>query len=163
MAGDLEGIDLPDRIAAFEEDLVLSGCGMREQLWADVYALALYLPEPLTDAEAIRNRRTSKALWLKVVYDGSVPDALPYAWHDRLRGRVPADTLRTLEALYRSVRSGDVLTLLYRDGSGTILALNGDEVAAYPDGRLVEVLLDLWIGPEPVSKNLRRLLLRGRC
>lgn len=43
-AGDIDGVYFPDTLRVDNHDLALSGCGLREVLWTDVYSVGLYCP-----------------------------------------------------------------------------------------------------------------------
>jgi hypothetical protein len=41
--------------------------------------------------------------------------------------------------------------------------VNGRVVTTRPGSGLMDAMLDLWIGIDPISSNLKRLLLSGSC
>lgn len=158
-----DGARLPPTLRAGGQSLHLTGCGTREALLSDVYVVALYLPETGMPRERILAPETAKAVRLRVVYDGSMPQDIPESWNEPLRDMVDHDLRQTFRELYRRFRSGDRLTITYAPQSGTEIALNGQTLRRAADDRLIRPLLRLWIGREAVSDNLRRLLLQGRC
>ncbi len=112
---------------------------------------------------AIRDPGTPKALRLEIVYDGSVPDDMPEDWRLHLREEISRDMFRALKELYHDIEKGDVVVFGFDPNSGSAIRLNGERVAFNDDTDLMDALLELWIGPSAVSKNLRSLLLSGRC
>ena len=163
-AAQVAGITLPPTETVQGRQLQLASCAAREELWMDLYALSLYLPPgaPI-NAARIRDDGTAKLLRLDVTYDGRVPNGLPEDWARRLRDEVSREFMRTLRNQYDGLRGGDTVRISYVPGQGTTLAVNGRAVATRPGSELMDSMLELWIGCDPVSGNMKRLLLSGPC
>ncbi len=157
------GVTLPATEAAGGTALQLAGCATREELWTNLYTVSLYLPQPGAGVAAITDDRTAKVVRIDVTYDGQVPDGLPATWKQGLQAQVSGEFLRTLQGLYNNLQSGDTVRVAYAPGSGSSMSVNGRVVATQPGGDLVNAMLRLWIGLNPVSENVKRLLLEGRC
>ena len=162
-AAEMDGVVLPDSLNIANNELVLSGCGIREVLWTDVYMVALYMPVPTRDARPIFDRALAKAVRVEIIYDGDVPEEMPTEWRRYLRQELSRDVFRAFRNLYSELEQGDVLLAGFTPGAGTAVTVNNETVATSPDSNIVDALLELWIGHDPVSKNLRRLLLKGDC
>ncbi len=160
---DFEGFDLPDEISVFDRSFEIRGCGIREVFWNDVYLLALYLPSDSPGGASIRDRGRSKAIRLEIVYDGTVPDDIPDDWKAHLREEISRDMYAVLKELYQNIQTGDVVVFSYEPDTGNTVRVNGERVALKDNDNLIDALLDLWVGPDAVSKNLRHLLMSGRC
>lgn len=145
------------------ETLVLSGCGTREILWTDVYRAALYLPRPSRNTAVILSDDTPKSMILHAVYDGTYPDDMPDDWHDRLRGEVDYEVLRATRNLFARLEQGDTIELSYTPAAGTVMRHNDHVVLEGEPHDTMATFLELWIGSDPISDNLRRLLLAGTC
>jgi hypothetical protein len=154
---------LPPTLPVAGQELGLAGCAPREVLWRDVYALGLYLPRAQTTVGYIRDPSTAKALRLKVAYEGDVPDELPDKWQEALRRAYSQDLVRTLQGHYRTLKTGDTLTASYAPGRDTTILLNGEPIISKPGHGLMDALLGLWIGRDPVSEDMRREILAGGC
>lgn len=152
----------PPALTVAGERLGLAACAEREVLWIDVYDLGLYLDGSVTPAQ-VRDPSAAKAVRVRVVYGGDPPDRLPRAWREALAAAYPDEFVRRFEDHYRSIGPDDTLTAAYAPGGGTTILHNGEPVLAEPGHRLMDVLLGLWIGPDPVSREMRRDLLAGRC
>ncbi len=162
-AADLDGVFLPDTAETGLGPLVLSGCGLREVLWYDIYAVGLYFAEPAYDAATALDPARAKAARVEVLFEGDIPEDLPSKWRARLEDLLKRDVLRTFKDIYRELETGDTLTLSYAPERGTTVELNGEKTLQAPGHEAMGAFLRQWLGPEPVSKNLRRLLLKGRC
>jgi len=64
-----------------------------------------------------------------------------------------------LHAAYRSVETGDVSSLTYITGVGTIFAINGEQLITIPGKDFAQYYLQIWLGERPVSVQLRDRLL----
>lgn len=166
-AAEIEGVTLPATITYSGQQLELAGCGTREIsvffVSIDLYVISLYLPAPPADVATILAPGTAKLVQLNVVYDGSVPNSLPDEWRTRIDDAVSAEMLRTLQGFYKRIRSGDVVTVGYTPDGGTRLHINGKAVVSRPENDLIDTMLGIWIGGDPISDNLKRLLLKESC
>ena len=165
MAAQVAGVTLPPAEAVQGRQLRLAGCAVRESLWMELYAVSLYLPPgvPGTDPGRILDGGTAKLLRLDVTYDGRVPDGLPEDWAQRLRDEVGREFMRTLRNQYNQLKGGDTVRIAHVPGEGSTLSVNGRVVASRPGSDLMDSMLGLWIGRDPVSANIKRLLLSGSC
>lgn len=164
-AAEIDGIQVPDELRFTDEQpLRLSGCGLREVMWVDLYFVAFYLERPLRRHRQIRSRDVAKAVRVDIVFDGRVPEQMPEEWRSRLVEVLSRDLVRDLQSLFSELVTGDSLTVSYAPNAGVSrVRFNGDVVGSYAGPDLIDGLLSLWIGPKPVSRNLRRLLLSGEC
>lgn len=163
-AAAIEGITLPPAITYSGSELELAGCGTREVMFfVEVYVISIYLPEPPADAATIMAPGTTKLVRLDVVYGGSLPDDLPDEWRSHLEDEISAELVETLQGFYTNIQSGDVVTIGYAPDRGTTIRVNGDAVVSRPGNALIDAMLELWIGANLISGNLKRLLLQTPC
>ena len=162
-AGDFEGIPLPDHVNAVDRTFYLTSCGMREVLWYDLYLISLYTEDASNELAKYRDTATPKAIRLEIRYEGDVPNSLPSEWRGHLREEISREMFTVLQDLFQDVETNDIVVIAYAPKDGNTLYLNGERQAFKPNGDLIHALLDLWLGKEPVSKNLRRLLLSASC
>ena len=164
LAAQVAGITLAPTETVHGQTLHLTGCGVREELWMEIYTVSLYLPQgTLADASRIRERNVPKLLRLDVTYNGSVPNGLPDEWAQRLREQVSHEFIRTLQNQYNDLKQGDTVRIAYVPNEGTTLSVNGQVVTTRTGAELMDAMLDLWIGTNPISGNIKRLLLSGSC
>jgi hypothetical protein len=74
------------------------------------------------------------------------------------RSLILADT-EQLHASYRSVHSGDVSSLTYIAGGGTTFAINGEHLITLAGKEFAQHYLQIWLGEQPISLQLREQLL----
>ena len=162
-AAEVNGHILPDNISRFDTSFTLSGCGFRELLFSDIYLLGMYLADGGREAGAIRDRQVGKVFILDVLYEGNLPEDLPDLWREPLSEQISTELLEILQDLYDRVDTGSRVEFAYHPDAGEVLRING-EVAVRESGReLMPALVELWLGEDPVSGNLKRLLLKGDC
>ena len=61
------------------------------------------------------------------------------------------------------VKKGDIVTLDWIPGKGTVSAINGKQIGeALPDIAFYNAALRIWIGEDPVQTNVKRALMGGK-
>jgi len=160
-AADISGYTLPDTISRFNKSYSLSGCGLREMLFSDIYLLGLYLETPTADPATIRN--SGRIFLLKVLYKGDLPEDLPALWSEPLARQLSSEYLDILQDIYDKVDNGDSVEISFEPGEREIVRINDTIEIRETEIALMPALTNLWLGEEPVSGNLKRLLLKVEC
>ncbi len=163
LAAEIEGQSIPDTYMLGDDTLVLTGCGKREMLWNSLYLVAIYLEEATSDVDKIMSDSSAKAIRLKVLYGNELPEELPELWREPLQEEMNREMLKTVLNLYDEISTGDIVIFSYHPQLGTRVSLNDEDVIERNNSLLVTTLLENWIGDEPVSQNLKRLLLSQSC
>ena len=160
----IEELNLPEVMTAFGERLQLAACAQRETLWMEPYTVSIYLPDgrPL-GTSLLRSESVPKIVRLDVTYEGSVPHDMPDGWSARLQRELSGEVYRAVQRVYSNLTSGDTVVFAYAPREGTLVRVNGRVVKQTNDARLVDALLSMFIGANPVSQNMKRLLLQGGC
>lgn len=164
-AREVAGVDLPEVLKVEGTSLELNGAGLRERLYFDVYVVGLYLEKPTRDARvAIRSDQVKHVV---IVMRRDVdPDDFAGALKEGIQ-KNSAEALPTLsrrlarlERAIPRLTEGMLLSFTYRPGEGTRFRAEGTELTI--EGKdFVDALLLVWLGPNPVSGDLKRDLLRG--
>lgn len=162
-SAEIEGYDLPDSITRFDTPYRLSGCGLRELLFSDIYLLGMYLPADAPRDATMREAGTGKIFLLRVLYKGDLPDDLPDLWREPLADQLSKEYLSILQDVYDRVAPGDTVEFALHPGTGEVLRINGAVEIRESDVELIPALVELWLGDDPVSGNLKRLLMKGQC
>lgn len=71
-----------------------------------------------------------------------------------------AARVETINRAYTTVRDGDLSSLTYIPNEGTTLAINGEKVATIDGRDFATHYFKIWLGSEPISKELRDRLLK---
>lgn len=162
-AADIAGYNLPDSLQRFDSVYSLSGCGLREFLFSDIYLLGMYLPLNHGDVSEIADAGVGKIFLLEVLYDGTLPDDIPDLWREPLAEQLSTEMLEILQHHYDQIESGDRIEFSYQPSHGEELRINDEVIVEEQERELIPALLELWLGDDPVSGNLKRLLLNGSC
>lgn len=162
LAAEIEGVSLPDQLAVGGQNLPLVSCGMREFVFANLYAAALYAPTAPKSRSELAGAATPKAVLIKVTYDGNVPNKVPDAWRTQFNEQAKQETVRALAGLYEDLKAGDTVTITFVPDKGTTITHNGRAVVAQSSDRPMTAILDVLMGADAPSQ-VRRDLLSGSC
>jgi len=154
------GADRPPQVLRLQgEELVLNGFGERELWWTDVYRCALYLPKQNMALHAVRHHSTPKAITVRILFS-DLPPNLPANWRPILAEELNRELMGKLKLAYRRLEQNDRITFFYAPRQGSTIWINDKQILSDPGHGLMLGLVDQWLGEQPVSKNLKRLLLR---
>jgi hypothetical protein len=168
-AVEVAGVRIDDRARVAQYDLQLNGAGTRTKFMFKVYIAALYLPERKSSTVEILALPGAKRVSMRLARDLSA-EQLVDALEEGIRDNTsPAELealssrLAELKAIMLEVkqgRDGDLMTLDFLPGTGTQVAMNGTvrgKIIAGDD--FYRALLRIWLGDNPVSKDLKKALL----
>jgi hypothetical protein len=161
---DVSGTAFPDRQTINGVELAVTGGARLKWKWVfTIYDAAFYhdagtaLGDPLADVAKryeLVYRRTFTAAECIEATDKTIGRGLPPAEKEAARAAIAQ-----LNAAYVSVKDGDRFAYTYLPGIGTIISVNGRELARIPGRDLARVLFAIWVGPDPVDEDFRDRLL----
>jgi hypothetical protein len=67
-----------------------------------------------------------------------------------------------MKQMFPSADTGEVITLTYVPGTGTVVAAKGKDVGTIEGKDFADALFGAWIGDSPVDSSLKRALLGGQ-
>lgn len=174
-AADVGGVKVEDTATVAGKELKLNGAGMRQILVVKFYAIGLYLPEKkeMTTADVLaiaadKPRRVALhiqrdinsdefgQLFIKSMNNNSTKEE---------KAKVINQTTKFGEmfAALENVKKGDVVTLDWIPGKGTVSTLNGKQIGeTLPDVAFYNAVLRIWLGDNPAQENVKRALLTGK-
>ena len=175
MAVEVGGVKIDDVATVAGKELKLNGAGMRQILVVKVYAIGLYLPEKkeFTTADVLalpadKPRRVALhiqreinsdefgQLFIKSMNNNSTKEE---------KAKVINQTTKFGEmfAAMDAVKKGDIVTLDWVPGQGTMSTLNGKKIGeTLPDIAFYNAVLRIWLGDSPAQENVKRALLTGK-
>jgi hypothetical protein len=169
---EIEGVKLNDTIALDhgQSRLVLNGAGVRHKMAVvKVYVGALYLTAKMTDADKIINDPGPKRVAMVILADEVTAKDLTASLNNALAANhIPAELaliegrIRDLNRMMNSVgviKKGGTITLDYLPGTGTRIAVNGEEKITIKGEEFYQAMLRIWIGKKPVDGGLRNAML----
>jgi len=153
----------PERI-----ELVLNGEGIRNFLFLDIYQVALFLPQKLTDPQAVLNRDLPRRVRITLLREVSAERDLEFllgglednnSAEEMALIQAPLDQFMHLIRELGTVAKGSIVQLDYAPGIGTRVWLNQRLLGAVPGVAFNRSLLKIWLGERPIQKSLKRALL----
>lgn len=169
---EVSGVKVPDSITLAGKELKLNGAGMRVKFIVDVYVMGLYLPKKEStpaDIQALDGpKRVSLTMMREVDSDefGQLFITAMNANSDKAeKAKYFNQTVKFGEmfASLGKVKKGDVVTLDWIPGTGTVSAVNGKQQGeALPDVGFYNAVLRIWLGDKPADSALKPLLLGAK-
>jgi hypothetical protein len=169
-AGELEGVQLEDRVQVDGQALELNGMALRTRMFFKVYVAGLYLQHKATSAERAIESDGAKRIVLVMMRDAtadqfceSVEAGLEANNSEAEIERVKPQT----QALFAKIRTvGEArkamrIVLDYSASAGaTMLFVDGaPQGEPMPGADFFRALLRIWLGERPVQPEFKRLLL----
>lgn len=159
---------IPDQAAidGVDQYLVLNGAGIRYKFIFKIYIGALYLPEKSQDATTIIASEGPKRILMHFLYDKVQKSDMDKAWKEGFEDNLDKATLQQLgsrmddfAALFTDIVEGDTIWIDNIPGSGTRVTLNGTEKGVIPGDDFYPALIQIWIGKDPVTTDLKKQML----
>ena len=164
VAGSLAGVTLPDTVQVGNTTLLLNGLGLRTKFMVKVYVAGLYLEQKSSDPNAILKSDTPKRIVMHFVHGvskGQMTDAFQESFNNNApeaSKTMKADIDRLLGAL-EPLKEGDEMIFTYVPGTGTTMAIKGQEKLTIAGPAFAPVLFSVWLGPKPPNSDLKKGLL----
>jgi hypothetical protein len=168
---EVAGVKLPDktRVVASGPELVLNGAGLRTRFFIKVYAAGLYLEKKSQTTAAVLAlagptrvsmhllRELSAKQILDALHDGVDANNSP-AEREKLKAQL--GELDVVMTQLGPIKEGDVVTLDFVPGTGTVVTVNGKAKGKAIAGEaLYQALLRVWLGDSPAQDDLKKGLL----
>lgn len=153
-AGELNGIQMPDKIQAAGQELVLNGMALRKKAFIKVYVAGLYLPSKQSSAEAILNADTARSLSMHFVRSVG-GEKICGAWKEGLAANTPnasTDLKAKFDQLCQwmsDAKNGDEYIFRYIPGTGTEVWFKSAKKGTIESKDFADALYRCWIGQKP--------------
>ncbi len=166
-AREIAGVDLSEEVKRDDGAVLsLNGAGVRTKFFFKIYIAALYLEQMATSADAVLAEEGGKRMAMHFLYSEVSAEDLVEAWNAGFAGNGTPEQLDALAAeiasfnqLFTTVNAGDTIILDYLPGVGTAVEIRGERVGVIAGKPFNDLLLSIWLGPEPVAEDLRAALL----
>ena len=156
------GVDLPRYLQTERGLLELAVCGVRDTFWIDHYVTAVYVPRGET-LLVVRDPEYAKAIRLHVIESRYLPPQIPDKWRRALAGALDDKAMARVNAAYRSLVDGDVITIAYTPTRGIVFSLNGRIVVQGRGHGVIHAVLQEWAEGESIPGKLENLRDRYPC
>jgi len=160
----VEGVAFARQVQVDGRTLPLRGLGLlRYMVFIKAYVAALYLPEAVRAEDALGEvPRHLEIEYFHAIAAEDFAKATTAAIERNtslVTFRRIEPTINSFNALYRDVKPGDRYALTYVPGAGTTLSWNGVPLGTVPGAEFAAGLFGIWLGPNPLDRDLKRLLL----
>lgn len=159
-ARELSGVRLPDKVQAGDTELTLTGAGVRNKWFFDVYVAGLYLANPSADPLSDQAKQVTLVLMRDLGKD-KVGDAIREGFEKNSSAQMPKlkDRLDKLIGVLTDGKKGDSLVLTYVPGKGTVVKGKGQELTTIEGDDFGRALFSVWLGKDPVDAGLKQKML----
>lgn len=168
----VEGVTYPAAARVSGAELALNGAGLRTRFMFNVYTIALYLPQKTGQADevlAAAGPKRIEIVTLRALTGEQFVDALVKAMrknHSEQEMAALQPRVDQFAAIMRGLQKTEAGTRVFIDwvpGTGTVLAVD-EQVTGQPvpGEDFYRALLRIWIGAQPIQKDLKTALLGGR-
>ena len=157
---------MPEAVTVAGRELLLNGMGLRKQkLFFKVYVIGLYLEKPPPSAQAAITADEAKRMVLVMLRDVAREQFVQAVETGIQRNSGPAmpalrERLDIFKSALPALEKGNLLDFTYVPGVGTLVRGQGEEMAIKGKD-FAEALFSVWLGPDPVDRELKRKLLEG--
>lgn len=159
LAGELNGVKMPDEVSVDGHALKLNGMGLRKKFIVDVYVAGLYVEHQSKDAAVILKTDETRRVDMKMLRDldaKTIIEAIRTGFDKNASAQLPAlkERLDAFCAQIPNVKKGQTLVISYVPGKGTSIAGAGE--ATFITGKdFADALFSVWIGKVPVDDGLK--------
>lgn len=150
--------DAPAQVRIGDDTVALAAQTTRERWFVDLYRIALYATTPTPTPNGLR-AEAPKALRIEVLYGGDMPQSIPAQWKDELMPALSDNQVSRLRRAYAGLDEGDVVLIEYAPPIGTRILVNDRTVVSDPGEGPMQAFLDIFIGRDPISADLKRALI----
>lgn len=169
-AADVGGIKFDDTVQLGGKELKLNGAGFRiKGIFFKLYVMGLYIPQKASTPAEILAMDGPRRIQLVMQRDISAEDfgnAFMKGLNDnsdkKEKSGIVSQTVAFGEmfSTLAGLKKGDVLTLDWVPGTGTVSTLNGKKMAEPMSGvAFYNAVLKIWLGENPVDDSLKSSLL----
>ena len=168
-AAEVSGVKLEDTAMVGGQKLVLNGAGMRKKFVINVYVAALYLQTKKNTTADVLAQTTPKRVTLVLQREVSSDEfgqlfitSMNKNSTKEEKAKVISQTGKFGEmfASLDKVKKGDVITLDWIPGQGTVSTVNGKVTGeTLPDLAFYNAVLRIWLGDNPAQDDLKDDLL----
>ena len=166
-AARVSGVDVPETLSVAGQNLTLNGAGVRDKWFMDIYVGGLYLPEPMSDPQAIITADQPMAIKLHMVSGMITSDKMKDATMDGFESATGGnmtpiqDEIDKFIAVFdEEIEEGDVFDIIYEPGSGVVVNKNGKEQGVIGGGLpFKQAVFGIWLSEDPAHSGLKSQML----
>jgi hypothetical protein len=163
-AGTLADVTMPDQVTVSGKTLQLNGMGLRTKLMFKIYVAGLYLEQKSKDPAQVVSSTQVKRVVMHFLSGKATKSKMDAAWHEGFEANSPQqyEALKArvdqLVGFFGDMKPGDKIEFTFEPGT-TTAALNGQVKGTIPGDDFAKALLQVWLGPEPPTEELKQGML----
>ncbi len=158
-------VELPNELTYTAATLKLSGYGIREKLWFDIYSAGLYMKSKSSNAESIMKADDDMGLRLhitsKLLSRSKLINAFEEGFVKSTKNTIAPYRKRMDQFLsyMTEVNVGDIYDLVYEKGAGTHVYYKGKKLGVVEGHDFKQALFGIWLCDQPADSKLKNGLL----
>lgn len=167
-AKEVAGVPVADTARVDGAELVLNGAGVRSKFFVKVYVGALYLPKREAQAAAILANDAPWSVHMHFLHSEVEAKKLVDAWNEGFEANLAetdrkrlAQRIGAFNALFRTVRKGEVIRIDYSPAGGTRVSIQNEARGTIAGADFARAVLSIWLGDKPADAGLKRAMLGG--
>lgn len=162
----IHNVEAPRRMRIHEQTLQLQGAAYHTKLVFELYAAAFYCTTKVTLPQEALNLKEYKRMWFRFTLDFSSPKI-----KQLLRKGIEKNNSKEIlfqnkkwidnfvDLFDKDISNGDIMAIDYIPGKGTELSINGKVKGSIPDEQFYKIVLNMWMGEHPPTRQFQRALL----
>ena len=162
----IAGVELADSYQAGGKHLTLNGAGIRSKFFFKIYVGALYTGKTSNNATELIAAQAPRSMQMTMLYKEVEAEKITGGWEEGFKANVTDTEFKQLEerlqrfnALFPTLRAGDIVHMDYSPDAGTELSINGKVLGNTQGDDFFSALLKVWIGDHPADDALKAGLL----
>lgn len=161
------GVTMPKKVMIGKNILNLNGAGVREKMWIDLYACALYVKQKTNKANDIINADEHCGIKIQIVSSlissKKMSDAVEEGFKKSTNGetkelRKRIDEFKAIFSKEEIVK-GDIYDIMYVPEKGVVVFKNGKINPIIKGLDFKKALFGIWLGAKPADDDLKEELL----
>ncbi|MBN7771693.1 chalcone isomerase family protein [Marinobacter daepoensis] len=162
-------VEVPETYSAMGQELQLNGAGTRSKWFMDLYVGGLYVPEEVSDGEAVINADEPQAITLHITSGMITSERMTDATMDGFKAAtagdlsaIQSDVDQFMSVFKEEIKEGDVFDLVYLPGEGVRVLKNGEQKDTVGDLEFKKALFGIWLSDKPAQEDLKEKMLGQR-
>ncbi|MDA8562924.1 chalcone isomerase family protein [Mariniblastus sp.] len=156
----------PATLKIGQTEVVKNGFGTRNKMMLSLYECSLYLPQKSGDSATILDSDQPMAVRIEItskfVSQSKMIASLTDGFRKSTGGHTTAiatDIKKFSDCFSEPIKMGDVFVLAYAPNTGVVVLKNDQLKGTVGDLAFKKALMGIWLGDNPVDKNLRTAML----
>lgn len=165
----VDGVEVPDTYSAMGQELQLNGAGTRSKWFMNLYVGGLYVPEKVSDAEAVIAADEPQAITLRITSGMITSERMTEATMEGFQAAtdgdlsgIQAEVDRFMAVFQEEIQEGDVFDLVYLPNAGVQVLKNSEQRDTVGGLAFKKALFGIWLSDKPAQKDLKEKMLGQR-